>query len=54
VRDYLIAYAPENSRCGQLPSYTTADSTDSALRAWLEAKGIMKPERKRAATRKRP
>jgi hypothetical protein len=25
-----------------------------ALRPWLEAKGVMKAERKRAATRKRP
>jgi hypothetical protein len=25
-----------------------------AIRMWLEAKGVMKPERKRAVTRKRP
>jgi hypothetical protein len=27
---------------------------DRALRAWLAEKGVMKTERKRAATRKRP
>jgi hypothetical protein len=48
--DLLEAMRRLQERDGILPS----EQIRRALRPWLEVKGVMKAERKRAATRKRP
>ena len=48
--DLLEGLKAVHDRDGIPPS----EQARRAIRMWLEAKGIMKPERKRAATCKRP
>lgn len=48
--DLLVGLKAVQDRDGILPS----EQARRAIRAWLEAKGVLRAERKRAVTRKRP
>lgn len=48
--DLLVGLKTVQERDGIPPS----EQARRAMRMWLETKGVVKPERKRAATRKRP
>ena len=48
--DLLVGLKSVQDRDGILPS----EQARRAIRAWLEAKGVIRAERKRAVTRKRP
>ena len=47
----LLASLQEIKRCDGIP---VSEQVRRALQAWVESKGVMKAERKRAVTRKRP
>ncbi len=58
-RDKIITFRPDNDTFDAMASLREREGVPfseqirRALRAWLESKGVMKADRKRARTRKR-
>jgi hypothetical protein len=58
-KDKIITFRPDNDTFDAMTTWREQEGVPfsqqirRALRAWLESKGVMKPERKRAVTRKK-